>query len=207
MVNPAGAVSYSAASVTDSTFLSKINTASSGALAITSTDAATNFNFTSGALTSYTNMGIGAVLGNTVTYTGTITPAASTYRLGGGGGTLQVNSVLSGANNLVVGNGSGATGTVILGNSANTYSGTTAIATGVTLQVGTGGTFASISTGNITDDGQFTINRTGSFTFANNISGAGTVNQSAGSMTTTGMVNVSGALNLTGQSTQTRWTV
>src|SRR2546430_9857899 len=47
------------------------------------------------------------------------------------------------------------------GSSTNTYSGTTAIATGVTLQVGTGGTFASMSAGNITDDGTFSLNRTG----------------------------------------------
>src|SRR5262249_4854481 len=138
LVNVAGAINYTPG-VTDATFLSKISTSSTGAIAITSTDAATNFNFTAGTLGTLGSMSIGAVLGNTVTYTGVITPASSTYRLGGGGGTLQVNSAISGAgNSLVVGNGTNANGTVILANSANTYDGTTTIANGATLQVGTG---------------------------------------------------------------------
>jgi autotransporter-associated beta strand protein len=205
LVNVAGAINYTPG-VTDATFLSKISTSSTGAIAITATNAATNFDFTTGTLGTLGNMSIGAVLNNTVTYTGTITPAASTYRLGGGGGTIQVNSALIGSNSLIVGNGTNANGTVILNHSANTYTGTTTIATGATLQVGTGGTVATMSGALITNDGTFTLNRTGNFSFGNNISGAGTMNQVAGSMTTTGTISLGGAMNLTGQSTQTRWT-
>ena len=186
-VNAAGAVGYGAATVLDAGFLSKINTASTGAFAITATDAATNFDFTSGPLAAFANMGIGAAPGAAVLYTGTITPAASTYRLGGGGGTLQVQNALTGANNLVVGNGAGASGTVALA-ADNTYTGTTTIANGMTLSVGTGATaVGSISGAAVVSDGTLAFNRTGEFTVANTITGGTLVKRgNGGTMTFTG---------------------
>ena len=70
-------------------------------------------------LSAYGSLGLGC-LGN-VTYSGTITPAGSTWNLGGGGGTLTVSSFLGGARGVAI-NGPG---TVVLANAANTYGGGT----------------------------------------------------------------------------------
>jgi len=75
---------------------------------------------------------------SSATLTGSITPQGSTYRLGGGGGTLTVSSVLEddgGPRNVNIGvNGSLEAGTVRL-NGNNTYTGTTTLEEG-TLRVG-----------------------------------------------------------------------
>ena len=88
---------------------------STGVLAL-SADTSDNLTFTN-------DVSLGAANGATVYYNGTtITPNAGNYRLGGGGGTINVATVLSGANALVVGGG-GTPGTVILTNVLpNTYS-------------------------------------------------------------------------------------
>ena len=125
-VNAGGAVALTPG-ITDSTFLGRINTASTGALALTAADAATNLNFTAAPLSGLSNMAIGAV-GN-VTYTGTYTPAGEYYRLGGGGGTLTFSPLIGGSSSVVIGN-TGTMGSVIL-NAANDYSGTTTIKGGV----------------------------------------------------------------------------
>lgn len=67
------------------------------------------------------------------TYSGTLTPHSSVYRLGGGGGTLTYAGVLGGDNALVV-NGAGSAGTVMLP-AANTHTGGTTIVSG-TLRLG-----------------------------------------------------------------------
>jgi fibronectin-binding autotransporter adhesin len=72
---------------------------------------------------------LGAI--GTQTYSGTLTPSGSTYRLGGGGGTLDVTSNLTGADSLLV--GSTGPGTVVL-SGTNTYGGGTTVASG-TLEV------------------------------------------------------------------------
>lgn len=64
------------------------------------------------------------------TYSGTLTPAGSTYRLGGGGGTLTFSSQLTGANALAV----SGPGTVVL-TTTNTYSSGTSVNSG-TLTMG-----------------------------------------------------------------------
>ena len=87
---------------------------------------------------------LGARTGTTVTLTASnvITPPGTTYRLGGGGGTISVQSVLSdsnsGARNVDVGtSGNLAAGLVVLAG-ANTYSGTATVSAG-TLEVGSNG--------------------------------------------------------------------
>ena len=110
-------------------FLGKFATAggnSNGALALDDSDAAVNLDFTgAGNMSNATTVGmsIGALPGG-VTYTGTITPAAAGYRLGGGKGqlTLSNTNALTGANALTVVND----GTVVLAGS-NNYSGVTTI--------------------------------------------------------------------------------
>jgi autotransporter-associated beta strand protein len=125
-VNGGGAISY-LPGITTSTFLARLSTASTGALALTSTDSATALNFTTAPLSSFAGMGIGAA-GN-VTYSGIYTPAGSIYRLGGGGGTLTYSPAIAGSSSVIIGN-NGSSGTVIL-STANSYNGTTTIKTGV----------------------------------------------------------------------------
>ena len=83
----------------------------------------------------------GAFLGavGDVTYTGTLTPNWTTYRLGGGGGTLTMantNAVTGAGNSLIVG------GNVVL-SGANDYTGGTTVNSGATLLVGNAGALGS----------------------------------------------------------------
>ena len=70
-------------------------------------------------------------------YTGTITPAADAYRIGGRGsnGLLGIRSVLSGARGLMVG-GTGGSGIRVNLVAANTFTGNTVINTGARLSLG-----------------------------------------------------------------------
>ncbi len=132
-VNAGGAVALDSnaaatAGTTDSTFLGLIaasSTANTGALALGTLDAAATLNFTAGTLANLASMSVGSDNAG-VTYTGTITPANSTYRLGGGG-TLTIpnsggNAIAGAGNALVVTNG----GAVQLEGS-NNYGGVTTI--------------------------------------------------------------------------------
>ncbi len=92
-------------------------------------------------------------------------------------GTLTMNGVIAGTATV---NANG--GTLILGG-ANSYSGTSTIASGATLQIGTAGTTGTLGTVGVTDNGTLTFNRTDSVTVANVIGGTGGVTQ-AGSGTT-----------------------
>ncbi len=121
-INAAGAAAFSPG-VTSPAFLARINPASTGSLALTSTDSATTLDFTSTPLSTFANMFIGAV--GTVTYTGTLTTPDNTFRLGGGGGTLTFSPLISGTANVTIGNNF-SSGMVIL-NGANTYTGVTTL--------------------------------------------------------------------------------
>jgi autotransporter-associated beta strand protein len=103
----------------------------------------TAFDFSTPGLTAAS---LGAV--GVVDYTGTLTPNGTTYRLGGGGATLNFNraNILTGANNVVIGAISaaiqanstslqGGGGTLVL-NTANDYSGFTTFNLGQTVQIG-----------------------------------------------------------------------
>lgn len=104
-------------------------------------DSAQNYDFSVTGL-NYAAVSLGAV-GN-VTYTGTLTPNGTTYRLGGGGGTLTYGQQITGANALTV-NGGGLAGTVFL-TGANTLSGVVTVEGG-TLKVGSA---SALGTGKIT---------------------------------------------------------
>lgn len=109
---------------TNTAFLDMIEPTSTGGLMLAPSDAAVNLDFTSGSLANAGNMSVAAPETG-LTYTGTITPADSTYKLGGGTGTLTLpDAQLTGANSLVVKNG----GTVQL-MGANTYTGSTTVIT------------------------------------------------------------------------------
>ena len=128
-VNVGGAVAFGA-SLGDANIptalANRIVATSAGAIAADNYDA-TDFDFDTPGL----DTSLGAV--GSVSYTGTLTPKAATYRLGGGGGTLTManaNAVTGAGNSLVV----SGPGTVVLANS-NDYDGATTIASG-TLQMG-----------------------------------------------------------------------
>ena len=99
--------------------LSKVDSSSTGVLAL-SADTASQLN-----LSNYHGLYIGAQQGKTVNY-GTADVALNAvngaWKLGGGGGTLNVQFLLTGANNLIIGN-EWSSGTVHLTNLKNNFSG------------------------------------------------------------------------------------
>jgi autotransporter-associated beta strand protein len=125
----------------DQTFLARVSPASAGVVALAA-DSSGNLDLGTPGLT-------GASLGSTgsFTYSGTLTPAGSTYRLGGGGGTLTVSGPLTGAgNSLVVDtNGTGYQNVVVLSNAANTYGGTTTVAGGTLLVTNPGALYNAVA--------------------------------------------------------------
>jgi len=123
-----GAIGVDTGTFTNSTLLQKLDAMgpglalNHGGLMLTAGESAAAINFTTGDLAALTNMSVAAPQ-NGISYTGTITPANSTYRLGGGNGTLTLpNSQLTGSNSVQVTNG----GEVAL-NGLNSYSGVTRI--------------------------------------------------------------------------------
>ena len=111
-----GTLSSSIAGGLDQTFFDRIanlsTTSGTVALGVASSN---NLDFTTAP-----NTRLGAIA--SYTYSGTITPAGSTYRLGGGGGTLTVSSQLTAGNSVVI------TGGVILTNPSNDFTGGITIA-------------------------------------------------------------------------------
>ena len=80
----------------------------------------------------------------------------------------------------------------------NTYGGTTTIASGATLQLGTA-TTGTLGTGPVVDNGILNINHTNALTISNLISGTGSVAQrGTGTTTLTGNNTFSGYLSVTG---------
>jgi autotransporter-associated beta strand protein len=120
-----------AAGTINSAFLTRIDAASSGVLAL-SADSAENFDFSPGGQNLPAAF-LGAA--TNVTVTGTLTPGGGAYRLGGGGGTLTIpgNGALSGANGLFVGGPGG--GGVTIGGANPTLTGPLTISGNTVLTV------------------------------------------------------------------------
>ena len=95
-------------------------------------------------LAGFANLRLGAV--GVANYSGTLSPSGTTYRLGGGGGTLIVSGPLGGANGLDVGTNGTPSGTVVLAG-AMAYTGTTLVSGG-TLVVQGPNASASFTAGN-----------------------------------------------------------
>ena len=102
--------------------LARVDSASSGTLAL-SQNTETQLN-----LNNHTSLYIGAELGKVVEYgaagtTEALTAVNGAWRLGGGGGDLIVNYLLTGDNVLMLGAGELASGSVHLSNSGNNFTG------------------------------------------------------------------------------------
>jgi autotransporter-associated beta strand protein len=174
--------------------LNRITAASGGAIAADNY-AATGFDFNTPGLTTAS---LGAV--GSVSYTGTLTPNGTTYRLGGGGGTLTManTNALTGANSLIV-NG------IATLSANNDYTGTTTINGGGTLAIlGTSATSGvMLNTPNTTlilgNDASL---GSGAFTINNSFAGPGTV-QAQGTVVTTNPVTANTDLNIGGTGTLT----
>ncbi|EDY16010.1 autotransporter-associated beta strand repeat protein [Chthoniobacter flavus Ellin428] len=187
VVGSGGAVSVSGVYTTLAGWLgeSHLSTTSTGALALIA-DSSENFD---PGTPGYGALSLGAGVGKTVNYTGTITPASGVYRVGGGGGALNLNNTnaITGGNSLVTGNGGG--GTVVLAQS-NDYSGTTTVASGI-LQVGNGSTTGSISnTSSVVANGALAFNHSDTVTFGTAVSGTGGIAQAG-----TGVLIINGTSN------------
>jgi fibronectin-binding autotransporter adhesin len=111
------------------TALARVATASTGAIAADNYGT-TDLNFDTAGLTAAS---LGAA--GSVTYTGTLTPNGTTYRLGGGGGTLTFTPAAYTSGNDLVINGNGLTGTVDFGGQTKTFGAITVA--GGTLKNGT----------------------------------------------------------------------
>jgi len=123
--------------------LNQIQSSSAGTAALTA-DSAAALDFT-----NIPNVSLGAVNGLTtttftpITYTGTLTPGANGYMIGGGNEPLIVDTLLSGAAGLSINESQHNAITVIL-TYADTYTGSTMI-DGGSLQLGSGTTAGTIS--------------------------------------------------------------
>jgi autotransporter-associated beta strand protein len=128
----AGATAAAGYAMDQTTFLGRIVNTSNGTAAL-AVSSANNLDFSSATGANLPNVSLGAV--GTATYTGNLTPYGTIYRLGGGGGDLILPNAnaLSGNDSVIV---SGAASTVDI-TGTNTYTGTTTISGGATLQVST----------------------------------------------------------------------
>jgi fibronectin-binding autotransporter adhesin len=151
------------------------------------------------------------VVGRSLTFTGDAALNSDlTLTANNPSGAANANTVftgvLSGAHSLTLQQGANGigTGAIVLG-ADNTYTGGTTIASG-RLQIGSGGTTGSVL-GNIVNHGAVVINRSNDWTYANVISGTGTLTkQGAGNLTLSGANTYAGgttvsAGTLTGNTT------
>lgn len=162
----------------DQTTLStRLVASSKGTVALTAANAQ-NLDFSAAGLS---NLSLGAVSG-TFAYSGNLTPAGGTYRLGGGGGTLLFNSSLTGANSLVVGGG-GSGGTVTLAQAASHSGGTTVVGA---IWGNLGG--QSVLKTNVLEGSSTTPFGSGAITLNYGVLGLGT----AGALSTGDVINVVG---------------
>jgi fibronectin-binding autotransporter adhesin len=111
-----------------------------------------------------------------VTYSGTINITGdNNIRVVWNNKNAIFSNTISGAGNLTVTGAAtgGDTTSIAIFTGNNTYTGTTTITAGRTLNLGNGGATGNIGSGNVTNNGTLLVNRAGSITFGQNISGTG----------------------------------
>jgi len=177
------ALGYVPAGSIQSDLLSRIVTSSSGAAVLTASTSE-NFDFSS-SVNNFTALSLGAA--GSATYSGTLTPNGTTYRLGGGGGTLTFTpggGTFDSTRDLVI-NGNGLTGTVDFGGAGKSFGAITI--SGGTVQNGTltgtsfdlqGGTVNAVLVGpgvapNKTGSGTLTFSGTTAQTFTGGLTVSG----------------------------------
>jgi len=193
----------------------KIASGSTGAIALSATSIE-NIDFSA---TGYNTLSLGSsVTGVGVTYTGTLTPAGSTYYLGGGGGTLtlsNINAVTGAGKSLVV----GGPGLVVLSGS-NDYTGGTTLNGGtlsytndnsiggalsaitfnggtLTVPAGTANDLGSHTVNWSTFNGGFNVTTGDTFTVTQQMQGAGSLTKDgAGTLTLTNSNTFTGGTTL-----------
>ncbi len=153
-------------------FLGQVASGSAGTIAL----GASSSNALDFSAPGLANVTLGAT--GAFTYSGTLTPANSTYRLGGdGGGTLTLGTALSGANALLV-----ATGSVVL-DAANAHTGGTTLSGG-TLTVTSNGSLSGAASALTVNGGTLALNNT--LQTVGTLSGSGgTINLGTGHTFTT----------------------
>jgi len=219
VANGGGAVGALSSSL-DPTFLGKIIAAASpstGGLALTSANANTAIDFTSGTLSNpnLVGMSIGAL--GSITFNGSLTPDPTRgYRLGGGGTLTMPAGSVSGTNNVTIANG----GVVVFAGS-NNYTGTTQINNSGTLRIsndnalGNAGNSIAFDNGSLQLGASFipsagraivlnagggTIDTNGfATTLGQNISGSGDLGKvGAGTLVLSGTNSFTGGVNING---------
>jgi len=171
-----------------------LDEASSGSLALAGNSAENFSNAT------YTTLSLGATSGTTAVYTGALTPSATAYYVGGGGGTISfgttASNVFTGSRIVNVGRGGG--GTVIL-NSSNDYTGVTSVVGGI-LTIRNGGALGTTAGGAV-------VSAAAAIHLENNVTVTGetlsVTGVSSGAMNNAALRNVSGSNEWTGNITFT----
>jgi autotransporter-associated beta strand protein len=161
-------------------------------------------------------LGTNAGGANTILVSGTITPGATGYRLGGGGSStvasssiLEVSSPLTGSNDLIAFPG-GSLGNLTL-SGTNTYSGTTTINQGI-LRIGGGHTVTTATTGDLGNSASVAMTNAGSvlvinraptsaYSYSGVISGIGSLFVQGGTITLSGTNTFTGGFTYGSQST------
>ena len=171
-INGGGALVVAGAYTTAATWLTsnKIATSSAGALALVGADNETV------SMGSWASLSLGA--SGAATFSGTLTPAGTTYELGGGGGTLTFSPTLTGSYSVAI----TGPGTVVLSSGSNTYNGGTTVSGG-TLQAGNINALGSTSGTAAISSGLLDLH--GNNVGVGAISGTGTIDNLAGSTTST----------------------
>ena len=162
----------------------KITSGSQGVLALTADEGGIN-------MTGYSSLYLGARTANPI-YSGTLTPDGTTYRLGGGPGTLSVSSALTGTGkSLIVGGNVVLTGT-------NSYTGGTTINGGMLQFDTSAGTCPS--TGSITINSGGTLAATGPAGYTTTTSWLTSGKITSGSQGVLALTADEGAISMTGYS-------
>lgn len=163
-------VGYVPGTTIQADLLSRIVSSSTGAAALTA-NTGESIDFSSGGPgNNFTGLSLGAS-GN-VTYSGTLTPNGTTYRLGSAGGTLTMANAIAGAGNTLVINGN-----VILSTTSD-FSSTTINSGSLQLNMG--------AMTNVTNNGALVFDFSGSQSYTGTISGTGSLTKNgSGTLTLT----------------------